>query len=112
MAALLVYVIERRFRPRPPGIFAAYIALYCVGRFFEELLRIAPAHHIAGLRLNAWMSLLGIAAGVIWYVLSQRQDRPPRQWRRKRQKAAGPDRQKGGPQGRGGRHAGEIYPCA
>ena len=62
MAAVLVYVIERRFRPRPPGVFAAYIALYCIGRFFEELLRIDPAHHIAGLRLNAWVSLLGIAA--------------------------------------------------
>jgi len=77
MAAVLVYVIERRLRPRPPGVFAAYIALYCVGRFFEELLRIDPAHHIAGLRLNAWVSLLGVVAGVTWYVLSQR-DRTPR----------------------------------
>ena len=78
MAAVLVYVIERRFRPRPPGLFAAYIALYCFGRFFEELLRIDPAHHIAGLRLNAWVSLIGIAGGVVWYVLSQRKDRPAR----------------------------------
>ena len=100
MAAVLVYVIERRFRPRPPGIFAAYIALYCVGRFFEELLRIDPAHHIAGLRLNAWMSLLGIAAGVIWYVLSQRQDRPPRQWRRKREKSPAPTRKMAVPHGK------------
>jgi prolipoprotein diacylglyceryl transferase len=71
-AAVLVYVIERRFRPRPPGVFAAYIALYCVGRFGEELLRVDPAHHIAGLRLNAWVSLIGIVVGVMWYVLSQR----------------------------------------
>ena len=100
MAAVLVYVIERRFRPRPPGIFAAYIALYCVGRFFEELLRIDPAHHIAGLRLNAWMSLLGIVAGVIWYVLSQREDRPARPRRRKRQAAAPPARKMTVPQGK------------
>jgi prolipoprotein diacylglyceryl transferase len=72
MAAVLVYVIERRLRPRPPGVFAAYIALYCLGRFGEELLRIDPAHHIAGLRLNAWVSLIGIVGGVMWYVLSQR----------------------------------------
>jgi len=71
-AAVLVYVIERRFKPRPPGVFAAYIALYCVGRFGEELLRVDPAHHIAGLRLNAWVSLIGIVVGVMWYVLSQR----------------------------------------
>ena len=76
MAAVLVYLIERRLRPRPPGVFAAYIALYCAGRFFEELLRIDPAHHIAGLRLNAWVSLIGIVGGVAWYVLSQRSDRP------------------------------------
>jgi prolipoprotein diacylglyceryl transferase len=76
MAAVLVYVIERRLRPRPPGVFAAYIALYCVGRFGEELLRIDPAHHIAGLRLNAWVSLIGVVVGVTWYFLSQR-DRTP-----------------------------------
>jgi prolipoprotein diacylglyceryl transferase len=77
-AAILVYVIERRVRPRPPGLFAAYIALYCTGRFFMELLRIDPAHEIAGLRLNAWMSLIGIVVGVVWYVLSQRRGRPER----------------------------------
>jgi prolipoprotein diacylglyceryltransferase len=71
-------VIERRFRPRPPGVFAAYIALYCVGRFVMELLRIDPAHEIVGLRLNAWVSLLGVVVGVTWYVLSQRRGGPPK----------------------------------
>ena len=41
-AALLVFVIERRFRPRPPGLFALYIALYSFGRFWVELLRDRP----------------------------------------------------------------------
>jgi len=75
-AALLVLVLERRFRPRPPGIFAAYIALYCLGRFFVELLRVDPAHEFAGLRLNAWVALVGMVVGVVWYVLSQRRGRP------------------------------------
>ncbi len=91
MAAVLVYVIERRFRPRPPGVFAAYIALYCVGRFGEELLRIDPAHHIAGLRLNAWVSLIGIVVGVTWYFLSQR-DRTPTPRRPDRTKPTKPQR--------------------
>ena len=43
-----------------------------------ELLRVDPAHEIAGLRWNAWMSLVGIVAGVTWYVLSQRRERPAR----------------------------------
>jgi len=75
-AVLLVFVLERRFRPRPPGLFAAYIALYCLGRFFVELLRVDPAHELAGLRLNAWVALLGIVIGVVWYVLSQRREDP------------------------------------
>ena len=49
-----------------------------------ELLRIDPAHEIAGLRLNAWMSLIGIVAGTTWFVLSQRRDRPLYRRRRPR----------------------------
>lgn len=71
-AALLVYVIERRLRPRPPGVFAAYIALYCFGRFWVETLRIDEAHEILGLRLNNWVALVGFVVGVVWYVRSQR----------------------------------------
>ena len=39
------------------------------GRFFEELLRIDPSHHIAGLRLNAWVSIIlfvGSTALFVW----------------------------------------------
>ena len=53
---LLIWV-DRRFKIRPPALFALYVAYYSFGRFFEELLRVDPAHHIAGLRLNAWVSL-------------------------------------------------------
>jgi prolipoprotein diacylglyceryl transferase len=98
-AAFLVYVIERRLRPRPPGVFAAYIVLYCIGRFGEELLRIDPAHHIAGLRLNAWVSLLGIAGGTVWYVLSQRSDRPAPP-RRRKAKPVAPARKMAVPHGK------------
>ena len=55
---LLVLLIQRRFRIRPPGLFALYVSWYTFGRFFEELLRIDPAHHFAGLRLNAWVSIV------------------------------------------------------
>ena len=76
-AALLVFVIERRFHPRPPGLFALYIALYSFGRFWIELLRVDPANHILGLRVNTWVSALVCLAGVVWFVLSQRRGRPP-----------------------------------
>ena len=75
-AALLVFVIERRLRPRPPGVFALYIALYCFGRLWIELIRIDPANHVLGLRVNVWVAGIGLVAGVVWFWLSQRRGRP------------------------------------
>jgi prolipoprotein diacylglyceryl transferase len=75
-AVLLVYVVERRFHPRPPGLFALYIALYSFGRFWIELVRVDPANHILGLRVNTWVSGLVCAGGLVWFWLSQRRHRP------------------------------------
>jgi prolipoprotein diacylglyceryl transferase len=83
-AALLVFVIERRFRPRPPGLFALYIAIYSFGRFWVELVRIDPANHILGLRVNTWVSGIACIAGVVWFVLIQRRGRDPGQTGRRR----------------------------
>lgn len=77
VAALLVFVIERRLRPRPPGLFALYIALYCFGRLWIELIRIDPANHILGLRVNVWVSIIGLAAASVWFWRSQRRGRRP-----------------------------------
>jgi prolipoprotein diacylglyceryl transferase len=71
-AALLVFVIERRLRPKPPGLFALYIVLWCFGRFWIELLRVDPANEILGARVNTWVSGLGFIGGIIWFWLSQR----------------------------------------
>ncbi len=72
LGVLVLLWVARRFTIRPPGLFALYIAWYCFGRFFEELLRIDPAHHIAGLRLNAWVSVILFIASVVYFVLRQR----------------------------------------
>ena len=97
-AGFLVFVLERRFRPRPPGVFAAYVALYCFGRFWIELLRVDPAHEILGLRLNAWVAAIGFVAGVTWFVLSQRRGqakapRAPRGWPRRPRRQPKPAKQ-------------------
>jgi prolipoprotein diacylglyceryl transferase len=68
--AVLIYV-GRRFRIRPPGLFALYIAWYTFGRFFEELLRVDPSHHIAGLRLNAWVSAIVFLLAVGYFYFHQ-----------------------------------------
>jgi prolipoprotein diacylglyceryl transferase len=68
LAALLLIWVGRRFRIRPPALFALYVSLYCFGRFFEELLRIDPAHEFAGLRLNAWVSIVVFACSSLFFV--------------------------------------------
>ena len=78
----LLLLIARRFTIRAPGLFALYVAWYCFGRFFEELLRVDPAHHIAGLRLNAWVSIFVFVGAVAYFAYRQygggwRRRKPP-----------------------------------
>ena len=71
-----MFVIERRFHPRPPGLFALYIALYSFGRFWIELVRVDAANHILGLRVNTWVSGLVCVSGLVWFWFSQRRTQP------------------------------------
>ena len=71
VGVLVLLYVGRRLRIQPTGIFALYVVWYTFGRFFEELLRIDPAHHIAGLRLNAWVSIVVFAGGVAYFVWNQ-----------------------------------------
>jgi prolipoprotein diacylglyceryl transferase len=86
-AAFLVWLGARR-TIRPPGLFALYVALYCFGRFWVEMLRIDPAHHVGGLRLNDWVALAGIVAGIVWFIQTQRRGRVRQPRRRKPPKPA------------------------
>jgi prolipoprotein diacylglyceryl transferase len=97
--ALLVWV-GRRFRIVPPNLFALYVAWYCFGRFFEELLRIDPAHHIAGLRLNAWVSAIVFVGAVVYFVLHQRSGREPRPHEPRRREPPKPAHRMAIPKGR------------
>jgi prolipoprotein diacylglyceryl transferase len=72
----VLLLVDRFFRIRPPALFALYVALYCFGRFFEELLRVDPSHELGPLRLNAWVSIvlfvLSTAFFVWWQLLHGR----------------------------------------
>lgn len=59
--------IDRRWKLAGGRLFALYLVGYGTGRFMIEGLRIDPAHHIAGLRLNQWVALAAVAAGLIWF---------------------------------------------
>ncbi|MFL5841112.1 MAG: prolipoprotein diacylglyceryl transferase [Thermoleophilaceae bacterium] len=70
LAAALVWLGRRR-AIRPPGLFALYVSGYSLGRIFEELLRVDPAHHIFGLRLNFFVAVLLFALGAAWFARTQ-----------------------------------------
>ena len=66
----VLLLVARRFRIKPPALFALYVSVYTFGRTFEELLRIDPSHHFLGERLNFWVSVVcfvGATAFFVWW---------------------------------------------
>jgi prolipoprotein diacylglyceryl transferase len=55
VAALLIWLTPKL---KSGQGFAIYVALYCVGRFVIESLRIDDANTVLGLRINLWTSLV------------------------------------------------------
>ncbi|HEY1853472.1 MAG TPA: prolipoprotein diacylglyceryl transferase [Solirubrobacterales bacterium] len=70
LASFLVWLGNHR-RIRPPGLFALYVTGYSAFRIFEESLRIDPAHHFLGLRLNFFVACVLTATGAIWFAWTQ-----------------------------------------
>ena len=68
VGVLVLLWIDRRFRIRRPGLFALYVSWYTFGRFFEELIRIDPAHEYLGLRLNAYVSLVMFVLSTAFFI--------------------------------------------
>jgi prolipoprotein diacylglyceryl transferase len=71
LAGALVWFGRRRV-VRAPGLFALYVAGYSFGRIGEELLRVDPAHHILGLRLNFFVATALCLIGFAWFLATQR----------------------------------------
>jgi prolipoprotein diacylglyceryl transferase len=88
--AVLLWV-DRRFRIKPPGLFALYVAWYTFGRTFEELIRVDPSKEYLGFRLNFYVSVALFVAAVITFIWAQRRPAPEeRQRRREPSDPAGP----------------------
>ena len=78
----VLLLVDRFFRIRPPALFALYVALYCFGRFWEELLRVDPSHELGPLRLNAWVSIVLFVLATlffVWWQLLRRRRRRERE---------------------------------
>ncbi|WKK22453.1 prolipoprotein diacylglyceryl transferase [Streptomyces olivoreticuli] len=70
LIAGLVIWADRRFTLGHGRAFALYVAAYTVGRFWFEYLRVDDAHHILGLRLNDWTSIVVFLGAVAYMVIS------------------------------------------
>ena len=78
LVAVAVWWLDRRFRMGHGRVFAVYVALYTLGRFFWELLRIDDATQILGVRVNVFTSVL-VFLGAIIYILVSRRHAPGRE---------------------------------
>jgi prolipoprotein diacylglyceryl transferase len=76
LAGLLVFYERRHPGARPGRLFALYVGGYGLGRLWVEALRIDEAAHLAGIRVNIWVSLLAIAGAA--FTLVRLRDPEPR----------------------------------
>jgi len=79
---LLVFVlliwVDRRFKLGHGRLFALYVAAYCVGRFWVELLRDDTATHIAGIRINSFTSTFVFIGAVVYMLLAPKGREDPK----------------------------------
>jgi prolipoprotein diacylglyceryl transferase len=72
-AAAVVVWADRRFRLGHGRAFALYVATYCLGRMWIEMLRDDTAEHFLGIRLNVFTSIaVGLVAVVFFVALRGR----------------------------------------
>jgi len=67
--AALIY-LDRRFKIGHGRLFAMYVAGYCVGRFWVELMRSDVATHIAGIRVNSFTSTFVFIGAVVYIMVA------------------------------------------
>ncbi|MCC3333232.1 prolipoprotein diacylglyceryl transferase [Nocardia abscessus] len=78
VVVLLVYV-DKRFRIGHGRLFALYVAGYCFGRFFVELMRADEATKIAGIRINSFTSAVVFLGAIAYFVFATKGRETPEQ---------------------------------
>jgi prolipoprotein diacylglyceryl transferase len=68
IGVVVLLVLDRFVRFRPPALFALYVAWYTAFRTYEETLRIDQAHEYFGLRLNFYVSVVLFALSLAFFV--------------------------------------------
>ncbi len=78
--ALLIWV-DRRYRIGHGRLFALYVAAYCFGRFWIELMRSDMATHIAGIRINSFVSVFVFIGAVVYIMVAPKGREDPTELR-------------------------------
>jgi prolipoprotein diacylglyceryl transferase len=68
LGVVALLLVDRRFKLRPPALFALYVAIYTAFRTYEETLRVDPSNHFLGQRVNFWVSLGCFVVSVAFFV--------------------------------------------
>ena len=68
----LLLAADRRFSLRWGKMLGLYLIYYSVGRVWIEAIRIDPSEIIAGLRINIWSAIAGIAIGIAILIIQSR----------------------------------------
>ena len=83
--------LDRRFKIGHGRLFATYVAAYCVGRFWVELLRDDTASHIAGIRVNSFTSVFVFIGAIVYILLAPKGREDPATLGGKQTDGSGPD---------------------
>ena len=73
LGGLLIIWLSKKLALQWGKVFALYLIVYSVGRFFIESIRLDPSEVFFGYRTNQWSAIVGIILGAaIWYTQSRR----------------------------------------
>ncbi|MEU1546511.1 prolipoprotein diacylglyceryl transferase [Nocardia sp. NPDC005745] len=79
LVVVLLVFVDKRFRIGHGRLFALYVAGYCFGRFFIELMRADEATKIAGIRINSFTSAVVFLAAIAYFVFATKGRETPEQ---------------------------------
>lgn len=72
VGALALIWLASKLKLQWGKVFALYLIIYSSGRVWIESIRIDPSEIILGLRINVWSALIGIAVGLIIFLVQTR----------------------------------------
>ncbi|WP_249644878.1 prolipoprotein diacylglyceryl transferase [Nocardia sputi] len=79
LVVVLLVLVDKRLRIGHGRLFALYVAGYCFGRFFIELMRADEATKIAGIRINSFTSAVVFLGAIAYFVFATKGRETPEQ---------------------------------